>query len=144
MYCTVEDVRRRNPLILSIEGIDDEGITLAVEYASSVVDSILGKRYKVPMEPSLAIIRGIVADLAAADCIGNIAGSDGDDREPARAVELREKAMDLMDRLNGEDMGISPSADNSEAGRKAVSTTYLRPRHFDRWDPSDHQPEGRG
>ena len=143
MYCSIDDVRKRNPLLLGVGGISDADVTDAIGYASSLVDGILKNRYPVPITPVPELIRGITADLAAADCIGNAAGSDGDDKEPARSKELREKAMDLLDMLRQGESDIPDESGDEQVVMKLISTTYDRPRIFDRWNPADPTSDGR-
>jgi phage gp36-like protein len=137
MYCTVQDVRDRNSLLLTEPAIPALRVDACIEYAGSIVDGMLCGRYPVPFSPVPAIIRGITADLAAADALSLVVGNRGDNQEPAQSQELRKKAMELLEKIARGGLDLPEALRPASGGRTALSTTYGQAAKFQGWDPCD-------
>jgi len=137
MYCSIDDVRGRNSLLLaSSNNASDARIEEAVNYADSIIDGSLSDRYTVPLVSVPAIVRGISADLAASELLSQIIGTRGDNDEPTQAQDLRKKAMDLLDRIASGKIDLQINSASVVQNATIQSTTYGKRRKFDNWDPS--------
>jgi len=133
MYCTVEDVRARNPVLLRIDNFPDARIAGFIEYAGGIVDGILSTRYSVPIAPVCALVREITADLAAAKCLILGVGNSGIDRDPVQAGQLEIKALDLLKLIAAGTIALNDYIGETPG----LSDTYGVESVFCKWNPND-------
>lgn len=137
MYCAIADVRKRNLLILTEDGVPDSSIVSAIEYAGSIVDGMLVFRHPVPFSPVPVLIREITADIAASRCIANAVGSAGTNEEPKQAKNLYEGAMNLLKETAGSRINPVSQSGEDSVGLRLKSTSYNNGRIFRGWDPAE-------
>lgn len=132
VYCTIKDVRNRNTRLLTEANVSDIKIEDYIDYAQGIVDGKLAGRYPVPLSvPSL--IRGITADIAAAECLSQEVGNRGENGEPTQAYDLRKNAMRLLDDVADGTISLFSKKQKTPA----YSSTYGQEPRFLNWDPTN-------
>lgn len=143
-YCTVSDVRSRNPLLLSSSSVSDAVISDYIDYAGGIIDGYLSSRYSLPFTTTPAIVKGICADLAGAEALGGTVGNTGTDEQPNQAVYLRKNAMALLASIaDGKITAGLPSTDESNVSAQAIYGGRRKRSDFARWDPMNPKPPRR-
>ena len=133
MYCSIQDVRNRNSVILTSASVSDTIVEEYIDYAGSIVDGMLSGRHSVPFTSVPTIIKGLTADLAAAYCLEQIIGNRGENNEPTQAYDLRKNAVAMLQKIADGEI-VLVSRQNKIPVR---SSTYGQTPKFSSWNPSD-------
>ncbi len=133
VYCTIKDVRDRNSILLSESSISDELINGYIAFAEGLVDGKLTERYPVPLASVPAVIKNIVADLAASKCLFKEVANTGENDEPVQSEKLWNQAMRLLDDVADGTISLFPKKQKTPA----YSSTYGQEPRFLNWDPTN-------
>jgi len=138
MYCSVQDVRNRNKIILAENVISDSDIESKINNIESMVNGMLANRYPVPLTTVPDVIREITADMTASKLISQKVGNEGTDEEPVQAENLWKEAMVLLKLINRGDMQLTLPTQEVKNNTTIISTTYGETPVFLDWDPTDY------
>lgn len=95
-YCADTDVKKRAELL---DDLDPTDLNNGIAWADAMIDARLGGRYAVPFTSIPVIIKEISADLAAYYCIFEEHTAGGEGTPVEAALELKNRAMDLLKQL---------------------------------------------
>lgn len=137
MYCSINDVRNRNTLILSEDAVTDQQITDNINTSQSIVDGMLADSYSVPVSPIPNIIKAITADLAASMSISNVTANNGANESPTQAKQLEDHAMTLLRQIQSGKLTLQTTTTLTPQKTTIKSTTYYKKRKFNTWNPAD-------
>lgn len=95
-YCAEADVKKRADLLTDFDSV---ALGNGIAWADALIDARLGGRYAVPFTSVPVIIREISADLAAYYCVFEAHTAGGEGAPVDGALELKNRAMDLLKQL---------------------------------------------
>lgn len=119
-----------------LDGVAVSVIDARINYAEERVNGVLRQRgYPVPFSPVNDLLRGLVADLAAADLLADEVGNNGNDDEPTQSDDIRKRAERVLDDLKKGFIVLQ--AEVTESVPSAYSPKYSTPSKFQSWNPLD-------